>query len=105
MNYLSLTFIYSVFKEFVANPSPELAASYPSTLVFAWFDSIIKKGWKNPIQEEDLYDISPEFSCRNVMMTWTRHWQNQENKKKSKGEKLSILPTLILTFAIPFLEL
>ena len=98
-----LTFIDSILKEYVANPSPEVTASYPSKLVFAWFDSTIKKGWKNPIREDDLHDMSPEFSCRNVMTTWTKYWQNQA-KKKTKGERLSILPTLILTFLIPFLE-
>ena len=90
--------------DFVANPSPEMTASYPSQIVYAWFDGIIKKGWKNPITEEDLHDINPDYSCRNVMKTWNRHWQNQAEKKKPKGEKMSILPTLILTFAIPFME-
>ena len=71
-------------------------------MVFAWFDSIIKKGWKNPITEEDLYDISPEYTCRSVMETWTKHWQSQVDEKKPKGKSLSILPTLILTFAAPF---
>ena len=100
---IGLTFIESTLIDYVANPSPEVAASYPSKLVFAWFDSTIKKGWKKPIREDDLHDMNPEFSCRNVMTTWTKHWQNQA-KKKTKGERLSILPTLILTFFIPFLE-
>ena len=90
--------------DYVSNPSPELAASYPSQMVFAWFDSIIKKGWKNPITEEDLYDISPEYTCRSVMETWNKHWKSQVDDKKPKGKSLLILPTLILTFAAPFLE-
>ena len=73
-------------------------------MVFAWFDSIIKKGWKNPITEEDLYDISPEYTCRSVMETWNKHWKSQVDDKKPKGKSLSILPTLILTFPAPFLE-
>ena len=94
----------SNFIDYVSNPSPELAASYPSQMVFAWFDSIIKKGWKNPITEEDLYDISPENTCHSVMETWTKHWKSQVDDKKLKGKSFSILPTLILTFAAPFLE-
>ena len=94
----------SNFIDYVSNPSPELAASYPSQMVFAWFDSIIKKGWKNPITEEDLYDISPEYTCHSVMETWTKHWKSQVDDKKPKGKSLSILPTLILTFAAPFFE-
>ena len=94
----------SNFIDYVSNPSPELAASYPSQMVFAWFDSIIKKGWKNPITEEDLYDISPENTCHSVMETWTKHWKSQADDKKLNGKSFSILPTLILTFAAPFFE-
>ena len=34
-------------------PSPELSSSFPNRLVFSWFGSILKKGWKNPITIAD----------------------------------------------------
>ena len=31
------------------NLTPELAASFPSRMVFAWFDSLVWQGWRRPL--------------------------------------------------------
>jgi ATP-binding cassette subfamily C (CFTR/MRP) protein 1 len=88
----------------VVHPSPEINASFPSKMLFSWFDGTIKRGWKNPLKEGDLYDLDPESSCKRVMAVWTKHWQQQSDSKKAKGGKLSILPTLIKSFGGLFLS-
>lgn len=77
-------------------------ASYPNKITFAWFDGIIRKGWKNPIKEEDLHDISPDLSCHRVMAQWSKYWGRQAEKKAVKAN-MSIIPTLIWTFGPAFI--
>ena len=89
-----------------ANPSPELNASYPSRMTFAWFDGIIKRGWKNPIKEDNLHDVNPDSSCRKVMQNWSKFWNFQYQRKTDKGQmkpKMTILPTMLLTFGSTYL--
>ena len=84
--------------DFVANPSPEMNASFPSLITFSWFDGIIKRGWKTPIKEEHLYDLNPESNSVNVMRTWGKYWKQQINTKNSSGRQMNIVPALILAF-------
>ena len=67
-------------------------------ITFSWFDGIIRQGWKNPIKEENLYDIHPESAAVNVMSRWSKFWKQQSDKKKPKGVRMSILPTMVLSF-------
>ena len=82
----------------MANPSPEMNASFPSLITFSWFDGIIKRGWKTPIKEEHLYDLNPESNSVNVMRTWGKYWKQQINRKNSSGRQMNIVPALILAF-------
>ena len=102
--------VFSNHTDHVVNPSPELNASYPSRMTFAWFDGTIKRGWKNPIKEENLHDVNPDSSCKKVMADWTRFWNFQYQRKiKDKDDdssfkpKMTILPTMFLTFGTTYL--
>ena len=71
-------------------------------MTFAWVDTIIKKGWKHPINEEQLYDLDPDRTCRQIMSEWSVHWKKQA-ATKTGGKPMSILPTLIKTFGVSFM--
>jgi hypothetical protein len=44
----------------VVNLTPEKYASFYSKLVFAWFDTLAIKGWKNTLKETDLWGLAHE---------------------------------------------
>ena len=47
-----------------SNPCPELQASWVSRLFFLWNDELIRKGYSQPLQCEDVWDIRADMSTR-----------------------------------------
>ncbi|KAH8267412.1 hypothetical protein KR018_000796 [Drosophila ironensis] len=67
------------------NEIPELSASFLSRITYQWFDRMALKGYRNPLEEKDLWDLRPQDSCSEVMPTFAYHW-NQNVRKKNKGK-------------------
>ena len=83
--------------------SPEVNATFVSKMFFAWFDGLIWKGWKKPLKSDDLYDLNPADSARQIIPIWENNWQKQKEKKLRKAKdsseiKVSIIPTMIRSF-------
>ncbi|KAH8413308.1 hypothetical protein KR009_009966 [Drosophila setifemur] len=66
------------------NEIPELSASFLSRITYQWFDRMALKGYRNPLEEKDLWDLRPQDSCSEVMPTFAYHW-NQNVRKNYKG--------------------
>ncbi|XP_052851271.1 multidrug resistance-associated protein 1 isoform X10 [Drosophila gunungcola] len=66
------------------NEIPELSASFISRITYQWFDSMALKGYRNPLEEKDLWDLRPQDSCSEVMPIFAHHW-NQNVRKNYKG--------------------
>ncbi|XP_017012712.2 multidrug resistance-associated protein 1 isoform X6 [Drosophila takahashii] len=66
------------------NEIPELSASFLSRITYQWFDSMALKGYRNPLEEKDLWDLRPQDSCSEVMPIFAHHW-NQNVRKNYKG--------------------
>ncbi|KAH8293076.1 hypothetical protein KR044_000492 [Drosophila immigrans] len=62
------------------NEIPELSASFLSRITYRWFDSMALKGYRNPLEEDDLWDLRPQDSCKEVMPTFAYHWNNNVRK-------------------------
>lgn len=41
-------------------PCPELCASFPSKIFFQWFDTFVWKGFRRPLENDDLWHMNPE---------------------------------------------
>ncbi|XP_050076524.1 multidrug resistance-associated protein 1 isoform X3 [Anopheles maculipalpis] len=107
---------------------PELAASFPSRIFFAWFDRLAWVGFRKPLEVEDLWKMKPEDSSKEVSPAFLHHWnktlektyQTRETSNDVTFKKLgntasvdfrttkskniaSILPALIKTFGGTFL--
>ncbi|XP_068141679.1 multidrug resistance-associated protein 1 isoform X2 [Drosophila tropicalis] len=65
------------------NEIPELSASFLSRITYQWFDKMAWKGYKNPLEEQDLWDLRPQDSCKEVMPVFAYHW-NQNVRKNYK---------------------
>lgn len=59
-----------------------MKASFLSKLVFAWFDRLILQGYKKPLEQNDLWDISPKYSSREIVPVFENHWNRTVEKCK-----------------------
>ncbi|KAK8748976.1 hypothetical protein OTU49_015623, partial [Cherax quadricarinatus] len=109
-------------------PCPESGASFLSRITFSWMDSLFWRGYKTPLQETDVWDLSYENSSRTVVSAWDKNWRKTTSKSYKRGEShtsatcsnnatyveltgiasnnqyyLSILPTMVRMFAPSFL--
>ncbi|KRT79870.1 ABC transporter ATP-binding protein [Oryctes borbonicus] len=110
------------------SPCPELRSSFLSKLVYTWFDPLAWKGYRNPLETKDLWDMNPEDSAFEVVPVYDKHWQNTVKKCQGaqttqqanatyksdpvgvdfventpKKKQASILPALVKTFGPMFL--
>ena len=89
---------YKVLEEENGKPSPESAASFPSRMLFTWFDGMVWRGWRRYLVNEDLWTLNPSDRCRGVIPLWDANWDNQKKAKQPKRKPLSILNTLVSSF-------
>ena len=103
------------------NPSPKITASFASKLSFVWMESLIWKGYKNPLEVKDLWELSPDISLDEVVSRFEYYYryvlallhevfspfngmnssflQRQSIKRsKESGKPHSVLPSLIKCF-------
>lgn len=104
---------------------PETYAPFLSRVTFQWLDSMIWKGYRNPLKEKDLWDLRPEDQSKEIMPTFAYYWNKTVNSKKAvKSSKkpakdnnvhfdnpmfvdtqkpVSVLPSICRTFMVPFI--
>lgn len=51
-----------------------------SKLFFAWFDRLALKGYRNPLEHKDLWDMNPEDTSKEVMPLFAKHWEKSVAK-------------------------
>ena len=95
--------LFRCFLEDTAMQSPEVNATFVSKMFFAWFDGMIWKGWKKPLTADDLYDLHPDNSSRNIIPVWEQNWGKQKERKSHNAKNpnvvnLSIVPTIVRSF-------
>ncbi|XP_060645841.1 multidrug resistance-associated protein 1 isoform X12 [Drosophila nasuta] len=71
------------------NEIPELSASFLSRITYRWFDSMALKGYRNPLEEDDLWDLRPQDSCKEVMPTFAYYWNKNVRKNYKQAAQTS----------------
>jgi ATP-binding cassette subfamily C (CFTR/MRP) protein 1 len=100
------------------NGCPEIAASVPSKLTFAWVATIIWKGFRNTLDTSMLWDLHPSVSSRGVVPIFDSFYApsveaakqtdklNKEaanyDPENTEKTKVSIFPALLKTFGYEF---
>ncbi|KAG4074937.1 hypothetical protein HA402_009362, partial [Bradysia odoriphaga] len=102
------------------NPNPEIESSFIRKLLFIWFDPLTWRGFRNPLQAEDMWDIRPDDTSRELVPDFDRHWldnvakgerqrEKEKLKKNSKDKNLdskstrgSVIIPLFKSFGGPF---
>ncbi|KAI4481391.1 hypothetical protein M0804_009511 [Polistes exclamans] len=108
----------------VERPCPEQNSSFPSRLTFAWFDALAWKGFKKPLEANDLWSMNPEDTATEIVPKFATYWNkiprkedNVQNAKASfrkssgqvnfdntsKKKVSSILPPLCKAFGATFI--
>ncbi|KAI5745186.1 hypothetical protein M8J76_008998 [Diaphorina citri] len=56
-----------LFQIISQNPSPEYRASFPSKLIFAWFDRMAWLGYRKPLENKDLWNLNHEDTSKEIV--------------------------------------
>uniref|UniRef100_A0A670K068 ABC-type glutathione-S-conjugate transporter n=1 Tax=Podarcis muralis TaxID=64176 RepID=A0A670K068_PODMU len=63
---------------FSKNPCPEAGASFASKITFWWFAGLLWKGYRQPLQAEDLWSLARENSSEDIVTkiedAWNEHY-------------------------------
>ncbi|CAI6345193.1 unnamed protein product [Macrosiphum euphorbiae] len=72
---------------YVQVPCPEMKASFPSKVLFLWFDSFAWSGYKRPIEGYDLWNMNYDDSSQEIVRVFDKHWERSLVKSKLQASK------------------
>lgn len=84
---------------------PELGASFLSRILFIWFNPFIWKGYKKPLEQNDLWDLNPEDSSKEIMPTFSKYCERKATTPATSHghkQKISMLTAIFKTFGSSF---
>lgn len=70
------------------NPSPELKASFPNMLSFWWLNGLVIKGYKKTLEEDDIYDLTPNDTCAAVIPPFEKVWREEQARVEAYNKKI-----------------
>jgi ATP-binding cassette, subfamily C (CFTR/MRP), member 1 len=65
-----------------SRPSPEMASSFLKKLFFLWFDTMTWKGFRQPLEVHDMWDVNPENTSRELNPVFDKYWNESVEKGK-----------------------
>ncbi|XP_018359854.1 PREDICTED: multidrug resistance-associated protein 1 isoform X3 [Trachymyrmex cornetzi] len=71
----------------VESPCPEQSSSFPSRIIFAWFDSLAWKGFRKPLETSDLWSMNPEDMATEIVPKFDKYW-NKNLRKTDEVESV-----------------
>lgn len=80
---------------------PEMKASLISFLTYTWMDPLFKTGYKRQLQEEDLWDMAPQWTAGVVGPKLTASWNSEKARAAAKNQRPSLLRALVW-FILPY---
>jgi len=81
--------------------SPEMRASLFSLLTYTWMDPLFKIGYKRQLQEEDLWDMAPQWTAGAVGPELTACWNNEKARAAAKSQQPSLIRAMTW-FLLPY---
>lgn len=58
-------------------PAPESTANFYNRLTFFWVNPLLLKGFKNPIQEHDLYEVQDQIIGEKNILALAEKWEKR----------------------------
>ena len=90
------------------NPCPKRSASFPSRLLFVWFDDLIKQGWSKPLLNSDLWSLNPEDRLAELVPAFEKKLEagvEDEENREGGHNRISVMLPLIKCYWPQFLWL
>ena len=70
-------------------PDPVREASFPSKLTFAWFTELAWQGFRRNLSTDDLWELNPSSSCKEVSKKFEANLHREPKKPKNKNVYIS----------------
>uniref|UniRef100_H2YLY3 Multidrug resistance-associated protein 1 n=1 Tax=Ciona savignyi TaxID=51511 RepID=H2YLY3_CIOSA len=70
------------------NTSPQESASFISHMFFEWFSKMIMLGYKNPLVDNDLWDLIPDDKSGRISRRFNKTWSAEKAKYKNENEEV-----------------
>uniref|UniRef100_A0A8C8RVD3 ABC-type glutathione-S-conjugate transporter n=1 Tax=Pelusios castaneus TaxID=367368 RepID=A0A8C8RVD3_9SAUR len=71
-----------------SNPCPELGASFLSKITFWWFSGLVWKGYRQPLQTDDLWLLTKENSSEEIVSHLEREWKKYCTRIQQSTESI-----------------
>ncbi|XP_023687022.1 ATP-binding cassette sub-family C member 3 isoform X2 [Paramormyrops kingsleyae] len=68
------------------NPCPESSAGFLSTMTFWWFTSMAIKGYKNPLENKDLWSLNKQDSSEVIVPKLLKEWEVEQDKVQREAQ-------------------
>ena len=75
--------IWNEKHKIMKNPTPQLAASFPSKLFYAWATPLMWKGYKNPLELSSLWSVDPSLTSRGSVPSFDKYYEAPSNQSKN----------------------
>uniref|UniRef100_A0A336MEP5 ABC-type glutathione-S-conjugate transporter n=1 Tax=Culicoides sonorensis TaxID=179676 RepID=A0A336MEP5_CULSO len=69
-------------------PCPEAKSSFLNRILFVWFDPMALKGYRKPLEKEDLWDMRYEDSSQVVSPQFQKYWNQAVEKSIEKNNRV-----------------
>lgn len=70
-------------------PSPEQTSSFLNQIFFQWFFKTTWIGYRRPLTEDDIYDINPENTSRELVPPFDKYFAESVEKGRRYGKSNS----------------
>lgn len=75
-----------------SNEIPENSASFLSRVSYHWFNGMAWRGYRNPLEEKDLWDLRSQDSCKEVMPAFAYYWNKNVLKNRKFASTTAVKP-------------
>ncbi|KFV82781.1 Canalicular multispecific organic anion transporter 1, partial [Struthio camelus australis] len=71
----------------IAKKNPEVTASFLSSITFGWYTSMVLKGYRKPLEMEDLWDLKEKDKTKTIFAILEKNMKTLVKKAQAEMEK------------------
>ncbi|KAK2530524.1 Abcc2 [Columba guinea] len=71
----------------ITNQNPEVTASFLSSITFAWYTSVVFKGYRKPLEIEDIWELKSEQKTQAMYAALEKNMKTAVRKAQAEMEK------------------
>ncbi|XP_039402380.1 canalicular multispecific organic anion transporter 1 isoform X4 [Mauremys reevesii] len=73
--------------EEMAKKNPEVTASFLSSITFSWYSRMVLKGYRKPLEMEDLWDLKENVKTQQILSRFDRNMRAEVRKARRELER------------------